>query len=237
MRDAGGDRQHDRHAADERRERRRRLAHLLRLDREHDEVGAVDRARASCVAEERRRRESAPRASSRCSAKGSTTRKPRAARAWATRPPMSAVAMLPPPMKVMFMAASALRASRQIRPRTACASRSPSAARSASCSRAFTRARRRSRCRRAPRVAPSAIAASRSRRHAHRQRVDGKPRGAARVEARAQRAELRALPRDVRGRLGDAHDAAQGAAAAARRPPARAPAPRRARRRSSTPRR
>ena len=47
-------------------------------------------------------------------------------------------------------------------------------------------------------------------RHAHRQRVDRRaPRRGSRVAASAQRAELRALPRDVGRRLGDAHEAAQ----------------------------
>ena len=58
-------------------------------------------------------------------------------------------------------------------------------------------------------VAPSAIAASRSADMPIDSVSTASPRRGSRVEAIAQRAELRALPRGVGGRLGDAHDAAQ----------------------------
>ena len=73
--------------------------------------------------------------------------------------------------------------------------------------------------------------------HAHRQRVHGETRGAHRLEARAQRAELGALPlHDLRWAPGCPSRRAT-AGWAVRPPPAPAPATRPARRRSSWPRR
>ena len=56
------------------------------------------------------------------------------------------------------------------------------------------------------------------RRHAHGQRIDRQARRAAALEAPAQRAKLRTLPRDIRGRRRNAHDAAQAQARLLREP-------------------
>ena len=112
---------------------------------------------------------------------GSTTRKSAAAAPRASMPPMSAVAMLPPPMKASSAMLTRSTASRA--PKIAVPTRTS--------------------------VAPSAMASSRSADMPIDSVSTGEAGIAARIEALAQHAELRPAHVDLRRRLGDAHDPAQ----------------------------
>jgi hypothetical protein len=101
------DRQHDRHRRDVRRERGARLAHLLRLDREHDDRGAVDGARRRARVRARAGIDASSFA--RCASTGSTNAISRAERPRAIKPPAIALAMLPPPMNVIIRSPSPAR--------------------------------------------------------------------------------------------------------------------------------
>ena len=207
-----------------RRERARGVAHLLRLHREHDELGAARSRRRRTSREDADARKARRELSRAARRSGSTTRKSRGgapAREHAADERGRHVAAADEGDRCRSVACSAgseSRASRRID------------------------ARRTARARVRPKiavptrtsVAPSAIAASRSADMPIDSVSTGKARRAARVEAaRAARETARAPRRDVGGRRGDAHEAAQRAGAAAPRRAVRAPAPPRAARRSS----
>ena len=164
-----------------RRQRGRGVAHLLRLHREDDELGARDR-RVASLRRTRRRRE-ARREPSRCSGDGSTTRKSAAARPRASIPPMRAVAMLPPPMKVTLVL------HRSSPPLFVAAA--PAASGDAADAHASARLEvRRAPEDRAPDAHQRRALGDRGveiRGHPHRQRVDGKAGRSARVESVTRR--------------------------------------------------